>query len=364
MVRLTRTDGKYSDSELKLSADNLKPEIKLLTPGGNMAIVDPGNTLNIKFYAEKASAIPMEEYKLWYFDGTTETEISGTTAIQTVDEKSVLVFTSSDISSSTLNGYLNENINPKYKFYAKDKLGNDYKTEPAYQFVLSALPSINTITSQAPTKCGYNPTSKDAAGNELKDANGKILGKAIDINVSFTKSLVCPDNAVLNLQNIKNNGTAKTATAKYFSGSGTTTLTFRYYVEEGDESAELKVNGTTPISGIDSNTAHLTLSSGNNLQDKRASNPIKINGKRPEVQSILIDAYNASERTTASKVAANEDGSIYLKEGREIEAKVTIDQEVTVKGQASLSFNVHKVDNSTAPLILVRKLQLRIRTAL
>ena len=352
LVRLTRTDGKYSDSELKLSADNLKPEIKLLTPGGNMAIVDPGNTLNIKFYAEKASAIPMEEYKLWYFDGTTETEISGTTAIQTVDEKSVLVFTSSDISSSTLNGYLNENINPKYKFYAKDKLGNDYKTEPAYQFVLSALPSINTITSQAPTKCGYNPTSKDAVGNELKDANGKVLGKAIDINVSFTKSLVCPDNAVLNLQNIKNNGTAKTATAKYFSGSGTTTLTFRYYVEEGDESAELKVNGTTPISGIDSNTAHLTLSSGNNLQDKRASNPIKINGKRPEVQSILIDAYNASERTTASKVAANEDGSIYLKEGREIEAKVTIDQEVTVKGQASLSFNVHKVDNSTAPLIL------------
>lgn len=306
LVRLTRTDGNYSDSELKLSADNLAPEIKLLSPGGNMAIVDPGNDLNIRFYAEKASSIPMEEYKLWHVkpDGTEE-EIAGTAANETINGKNHLVFTSSTIAQTVLEGYQDANENPKYKFYAKDKLGNEYTTNPPYQFVLSSKPTINTITSQAPVKCGYN--------------------QVIDINVSFTKPLTCPADAVLNLQNITNGGTAKTATASYYSGSGTTTITFRYTVAAGDESTELRVNGATPITGIDANSANLTLSADNNLQAKRASNPITINGVRPKVTSFTISTPSVTNT-----------GMKYLKEGREIEVRVAIDKPITVQGTPTL----------------------------
>ena len=311
LIRLSRADGVYVDTEFKLSKDDLKPELKLDNPLGNMALIDPQEALTIKFHAEKDSQIPMNtsKYKVTYVPKTgNPTVLTG--AMGTGEDAGKYVVNS--IPASTLTGYAANNENPKYTFYAEDLLGNS--KEETYQFVLSTLPTISSVTTTASSKCK--------------------LGDTIYISVLFTKSITCNNGTKLKLKGIKNESTIHDGStigvddvvyAEYYGGSGSTSITFKYTVLEGDLSDKLEVyneSGKGPIEGINSANAHLdVLDNDNNLQ---ANYTIKIDGKSPKVDTITI---------TTDAVTGNTNGGItYLRAGRKITAKVKVTEAVTVQG--------------------------------
>ncbi|MBO4532834.1 MAG: hypothetical protein J5726_03965 [Treponema sp.] len=341
LIRLIREDGKYSDTDFQLSADNLEPEILHTTPAGNMAIIDKDEDFTIKFSVQKQSGLPLKEVKLWHVkkDGTTE-EITISPNNQ-AEYASGQLFSTSNLNSliqdpnypddptkkirSLLPGYAANNENPIYRFYTKDILGNE-KTEDL-QFIISSKPAINTITSSAP--------SKNKKGDDIL------------INVSFTKSVtVGADRPKLKLQGITNTDANITNFyADYYMGSGSTTLVFKYTVQEGDSSSGLQVynhptNGPLILDNLESLGAHLTLDDNNNLQKKREDDPITIDGTAPVVESISVE--------TAVDAANSVGGVKYLRAGRTVTAKVTVSENVTVQGAPT--FNL-KCGNQTISLV-------------
>lgn len=298
-ARVIRSNDIYSESELKLTGDNLVPEIKAISPAGNMAYIDGDLDLVIKFKGEKQSGLPMNiaKYAL-YKDGNL---VNG--SYDTKGE--CYTYT---VPKATLDEYVQNNNNPKFTYYVEDVLGNSASAE--YQFIIDTLPVIQTVTSSASAKCKK--------------------GDEIYINVSFSKPITCSDDVKLKLRNIKNavNDGNTTVYADYSSGSGSTTLIFKYTVKEGDTSKELQVfneTGVGPIKGIDESVAHLAqLSTANNLQAKRAGNPITIDGVTPNVKSIEISTDSGTE---------NKNNNIsYLKAGRTVTATVITDKKVSVQG--------------------------------
>ncbi len=349
LIRLIRADEKYSDSELTLSSDDLKPIITLQKPSGNMAIIDQEKDLEIKFKAEKTSKLPIAECRL--FDVSAVANLSALIDEEIKTEAEILaaldsckitgnllngVFKADSIEADTLAGYAGASKNPKFVIYAKDVLGN-YKFE-TYEFILSSLPTINTITSSAPTKIG------------LYDESGKP--QKIQFNVSFTKTITL-DTATpkLKLKGIKN-GSSPASTIRYAEwlnkeGNGTTTLTFTYTVQPGDETETLNgYNGiqvdSDPIVGIDATIANITgqLKAGCNLQEKRASNPITIDAILPEVESISVTSAVDSDNVAS--------GIKYLREGRTITANVVTSKPVTVQGSPSMKVKVGSSDITLA----------------
>ena len=301
-IRLIRKDGNYTDTELKIAADSIKPEIKLTSPSGNMAIIDKDsvNGLVMKFYAEKSTGVAINtlKYRIQYLPKTGDPEDIGGTVEGTV-------YKSNSITKEKLTEFYNAGQNPRYKFYAEDILGN--KNDATFEFIISSLPQINSINTSAPSLC--------KAGDDIL------------INVSFTKPVSISDtnNVKLKLANIKNGGNTIARNADYDSGEGSTTLVFKYKVQPGDTSDGLRVYNEPavgPITGIAETSAHLTtLEPGANLQDKKT---VKIDGVAPKISSITL---------TTDVVDANKYNDVhYLKEGKTITATVTVDKKVTVQG--------------------------------
>lgn len=338
LIRLIRADAKYSDSELTLASDDLKPIISLETPSGNMAIHDQSTDLEIKFKAEKTSKLPISECRLFdvtqvanlaaLMDEKTEAEIlAGLDSYKKAGTLSGGVYTADPISKDTLADYANANKNPKFVIYAKDVLGN-YKFE-TYEFILSSIPIINTITSSAPTKVGLY----DEKGNPQK----------IQFNVSFTKTIILDSaSPKLRIKGIKN-GDSPASTIRYAEwlnkeGNGTTTLVFTYTVQSGDKTESLdgyngiQVDSANPIEGIADTIAHINLETGCSLQEKRASNPITIDAVLPKVDSITVTSEEDSENVDS--------GISYLLEGRTITAKVVTSKPVTVQGSPSMKLKI------------------------
>lgn len=194
----------------------------------------------------------------------------------------------------------------------EDALGN--KNTAVYQFIISALPQIKSVSSSAPAKCK--------------------LGDEIFINVSFTKPVSCTRDITLKLMGIVNSTKGINAStvvpAEYSSGSGSTTLVFKYTVTEGDVSDGLEVynpEGIGPVSGMDTASVHLDrLTPENNLQAKRSGdNAIRINGISPKVVKVNIVSEDSED--------SNEAGGVkYLKAGRTISATVITSKKITVQG--------------------------------
>ena len=309
IARVSREDGNKTDTEIKLASDNLLPEIVPVSPAGNMAIIDQDSDLYIKFKGEKSNGVEMDvsKYKLSYVDETgKETVLSGSY------DSGEKVYKSEKIPRDTLADYAAANITPKYKMEVEDVLGN--KNTAVYQFIISALPQIKNVTSSAPSKCKK--------------------GDEISINVSFTKPVSCTKDTTLNLRGIENTSKGITASttvpAEYSSGSGSTTLVFKYTVKEGDKSDELEVynpSGIGPISGMDSASVHLDrLTPENNLQAKRSGdNAIKLDGVSPKVIKVNIVSEDAEDSNEV-------DGIKYLKAGRTVSATVITSKKITVQG--------------------------------
>jgi len=306
VARVTREDGNYTDTEFKLAADDVKPEIITVNPAGNMAIVDKDVDLTIKFRGEKSSGVLINtsKYKLSYIaPDKTETVLTGSYD----STEKVYKYT---VPKATLAEYDTNHINPKFKYEVEDVLGN--KNSGEYQYIISALPQIKNVTSSAAEKCK--------------------MGDTISIKVAFTKPVSCTSGTYLKLKGITNSTGSITpdtvVKAPYVSGNGSTTLEFQYVVKAGDTSNELLVfneSGVGPISGMSEEAVHLTtLQDEDNLQAKRSANPITINGITPKVISCTVD----TDAESSNKVG----GISYLKAGRTITATIRTDKPVTVQG--------------------------------
>lgn len=314
VARVSREDGKHTDTEFKLAADDLKPEIETVYPAGNMAIVDKDVDLVIRFRGTKSSGIEMDKskYKLTYIaPDKTETVLPGT---YDTSEK-VYKYT---VTKSVLAEYDSNSINPKFIYEVADVLGNTNSGE--YQFIISSLPQIKNVTSSAPEKCK--------------------MGDDININVAFTKPVSCPAGTYLKLKGIENTAgetavtVADVVPAYYSSGNGSTTLVFKYTVKAGDKSDGLLVwneSGVGPISGMSEEAVHLTtMLNTDNLQEKRKNNPITINGISPKV--LTCDITTDAETASGGKLGNKFGGISYLKAGRTITATIRTDKPVTVQG--------------------------------
>lgn len=320
-TRVTRDETACSDSEFKLAADNIAPEIVPVNPSGNMAIIDEDQDFVIKFKAKKDNGLLMNtaKYKIEYLPYDKDDKKENYEVLVGHYDSTKGVYIGNTVSKETLKKYTENNKNLKVILYAEDLLGNS--TSATYQAIISALPKINTVTSSAPAKCK--------------------LGDKILINVSFSKALSLSDtsNVKLKLKNIVNSGNSITKNTIVYApmtgGNNSTTLVFTYTVEAGDASDGLEVYnepGKGPIEGIELTTAHVeVLEDSNNLQAKRSANPIKINGTVPKATAVTIitDGENA-----------NKNGGItYLRAGKTITAKVTTDKAVTVQGSPKFKLN-------------------------
>lgn len=320
-TRVTRDETACSDSEFKLAADNIAPEIVPVNPSGNMAIIDEDQDFVIKFKAKKDNGLLMNtaKYKIEYLPYDKDDKKENYEVLVGHYDSTKGVYIGNTVSKETLKKYTENNKNLKVILYAEDLLGNS--TSATYQAIISALPKINTVTSSAPAKCK--------------------LGDEILINVSFSKALSLSDtsNVNLKLKNIVNSGKSITkdtiVEAPMTGGNNSTTLVFSYTVEAGDASDGLEVYnepGKGPIEGIELTTAHVeVLEDSNNLQSKRSTNPIKIDGTVPKATGVTI--------TTDGEDGNKNGGITYLRAGKTITAKVTTDKAVTVQGSPKFELN-------------------------
>lgn len=316
VAKISRADGKYSYSQYKLAADTDAPAITSISPSQDMQIVESTSDYLIEFSASKSSglAIDTDAYAITVSDNAC------TLTNPHYDSSSGTY--KATISESQLIEMMNSSLKPRFIFSAADIFGN--KAEASYTIVISNLPQLKSISS------GNSGTAK--------------LGDEILINASFSSAVSVDEGSTpyLKLKGITNSSKSVTTDtivqANYKSGSGSTTLVFSYTVQAGDSSDELLVYNETDSSGnvvgpINANGAaslstgnvHLTtLTDANNLQAKKT---IKIDGIAPNVSSVSI----TSDAESGNKV----NGIDYVREGKTITAKVTVDDNVYIQGTPS-----------------------------
>lgn len=308
VAKISRADGKYSYSQYKLAADTDAPAINSISPSQDMQIVESSSDYLIEFSASKSSglAIDIASYTIKVSD-------NACTLTNPHYDSSSGTYKAA-ISKSELIRMMNNSLKPRFIFSAADIFGN--KAEASCTIVISNLPQLKSISS------GNSGTAK--------------LGDEILINASFSSAVSVDEGSVpyLKLKGITNSSKSVTADtivqAKYKSGSGSTTLVFSYTVQAGDSSDELLVyneenagpinaDGTESLSS--SKVILTSLSDSNNLQAKKK---IKIDGIAPNVSKISIttdaDSSNVVSDTT------------YLREGKTLTVKVTIDDSVYIQG--------------------------------
>nr|WKN40194.1 Ig-like domain-containing protein [Tunicatimonas sp. TK19036] len=117
------------------------------------------------------------------------------------------------------------------------------------------------------------------------------IGQDITINVHYDSAVYIESNPTISLYLDKGK-----ASAYYQDGSGSTTLAFKYTVQEGHHAADLGYNGIFALKGEllgkDSVEASKLLPSPGRIRSLKGNKTLKIDGKRPIVQksTFLVDS--------------------------------------------------------------------------
>lgn len=340
LARLVRTDGKYSDNEYTLTADDLLPTIVGITPSQDMQIQEVGSDLVLEFYGKKDSGLAMDssKYKIelvGYKDEVEDSkpvpyteggkaknyELSGEYKTGIAD--SSMKTYQATISKDFLVACNNEGVKPKFQFYATDLFGNEGTAQ--YTVVLSSLPQLKSLSSTSSTI--------------------RKLGDEIIIYASFsdTVSVANGSKAYIKLAGISGSATNRDK-AFYKEGSGSTTLQFSYTVQEGDSSSCLYINNSTgtPIV-VNGDT---TLSNGAHLDTldstvyphtetiKPSNKTIQIDGTPPSVSSIT---FTSTADSTKNK---DTNGVTWLNEGKTLTATIKMSEAVQIQGSPKFIIKV------------------------
>ncbi len=186
----------------------------------------------------------------------------------------------------------------------------------------------------------FDITAPTVVSVTSSNANGRVkIGTTIPIQVVFSEDVIVSGNPTLTLSL----GTT-TRNATYVSGSGSSTLTFNYAVQEGDYTADLEyvnanslgLNGGSVADAV-SNTAILTL-------------PVpQTSGSLGYNKALVIDGTVPT--LFASSVDTNEISLIY-DEDMYTTAPSTSDFTVVKNGSISLTVTSVSVSGSTITLVL------------
>ncbi|WP_334179810.1 autotransporter domain-containing protein [Pseudoxanthomonas sp.] len=132
-------------------------------------------------------------------------------------------------------------------------------------------------------------------------ANGTYgVGSVISVQVNFSEAITVTGTPQLTLET-----GATDRTINYVSGSGTSTLSFSYTVQSGDNSADLDYVSTTALAlnggtirDVAGNSATLTLASPGAANSLGANKNLVIDGVAPSVSSIVVSGSPASTDTS------------------------------------------------------------------
>lgn len=289
VVRVTRKDGKQTIQQYKLSADNLPPVIKSITPEAKTQIVESNKDYVLEFKAKKTNGVAIDTSKYKIYQSGTETPLQG----KFDSSAGTYKYT---IYKTTLEEWEIKTEKPVFIFEAEDIFGNSVSSQ--YTLIINNLPQLKSITSPAPQNCN--------------------LGQPIQINANFSSAITDVDlkGSYILLTNIKNGSSEKECKAEYESGVGSQTIIFKYTPVEGDYT-ETGINvgvkyeydtETTCANNLIQNCAALkdgenvhlnTLLSSNVLDGKQ----IKVDAVSPKVDKISISegkkAFKAGETVTA-----------------------------------------------------------------
>jgi hypothetical protein len=152
------------------------------------------------------------------------------------------------------------------------------------------LPAVGTLAAaHAIVIDGVVPTVSSVA---ITTANGSYnVTDTIDLTVTFTDNITVNTGGGTPRWLLETGVTDRYAT--YLSGTGTSTLTFRYTVQTGDTSADLDYNSTA---GLEANGGTLRDSTSNN-----ATLTLPAVGTLAAAEAVVID-------TTAPSLTINQDG--------------------------------------------------------
>ena len=310
VIQTKRKDGKISYKEYKLLPDNELPIITPITPSGDMQIVKNDNDYKLSFNAHKKSKLAISSYKI-------EKKVeNGFEKLSDSNEYT--------ITEGVLTEAANKSENLTYCFSATDIFGNTNFGQ--YTIIVSDIPYLNSITTSSKQK------------NKLGD---EIL---INLNFSDTVNVTSGPKPTITLKGIKNGNVENAVTAEYSVGSGTTTLTFKYIVQEGDSSDNVYIDIDKTWYEIPDECISLASNSVDfgtiNKDAVLAGKTIQIDGIPPVVNNIDFKYFDVNKNEISDEYK-DKDGYIWLKDGTRVQAVVTCDVPVVLSGKPTFNLNVN-----------------------
>lgn len=310
VIQTKRKDGKISYKEYKLLPDNELPIITPITPSGDMQIVKNDEDFILSFNAHKKSKLAIKSYKIEKKVDNGFVELSDSNA-----------FT---ITKDVLTDAATHSENLTYRFSATDIFDNTNFGQ--YTIIVSDIPYLNSITTSSKQK------------NKLDD---EIL---INLNFSDTVNVTSGPKPTITLKGIKNGNVEKVVNAEYSVGSGTTTLTFNYKVQEGDESDNVYIDINDNWYSIPDECKSLAQNSVDfgTIQeaDVLAGKNLQIDGIPPVVKDINFKYFDVNKKEITDEYK-DKNGNVWLKEGTRVQAVVTCDVPVVLSGKPTFNLNVN-----------------------
>lgn len=310
VIQTKRKDGKISYKEYKLLPDNELPIITPITPSGDMQIVKNDEDFKLSFNAHKNSKLAIKIYKI-------EKKVDNG-FVQLIDSNEYT------ITKDVLTNAATHSENLTYRFSATDIFGNTNFGQ--YTIIVSDIPYLNSITTSSKQK------------NKLDD---EIL---INLNFSDTVNVTSGTIPTITLKGIKNGNVEKVVKAEYSVGSGTTTLTFNYKVQEGDESDNVYIDINDNWYSIPDKCISLAPNSVDfgtiNSAAVLAGKTIQIDGIPPVVKDIDFKYFDVNKKEISDEYKDKND-NIWLKEGTRVQAVVTCDVPVVLSGKPTFNLNVN-----------------------
>ena len=324
VIQTKRKDGKISYKEYKLLPDNELPIITPITPSGDMQIVKNDEDFKLSFNAHKNSKLAIKSYKIEKKVG------NGFEELIDLNEYT--------IKKDVLTNAATHSENLTYRFSATDIFGNTNFGQ--YTIIVSDIPYLNSITTSSKQK------------NKLGD---DIL---INLNFSDTVNVTSGTKPTITLKGIKNGNVEKPVTAEYSSvGSGTTTLTFKYTVKEGDESDNVYIDINDNWYSIPDKCISLAPKSVDfgtiNSAAVLAGKILQIDGIPPVVKDIDFKYFDVNKKEITDEYKDKND-NIWLKDSTRVQAVVTCDVPVVLSGKPTFNLNVNNnVNNSLIEMPLL-----------
>ncbi len=306
------TAGSLSDSK-SIAIDTTDPTVNTVTSSDLNGAYKAGQTIHLQLvFAEPVNVTGTPQLLLEtgttdqtasYVSGSGSSTLVFDYTIQSGDTSADLDY--HDTAALTLNGAT-----------ITDPAGNNATLTlftPGTAGSLSANKDL-VVDTTAPTVTGVTASNTDGAYN---------AGQTIHIQVNFSEPVTVTGSPKLALN------TTPAESAAYASGSGSSTLTFDYTIQAGDNAATLDYAATSS----------LTLNGGT-IADP-AGNDATLTLASPGAAGSLSNSKSLTIDTTAPAIsgvtASNANGS--YKAGQTIHVQVDFSEPVTVTGSPALALN-------------------------